>query len=96
VFFLNRIGPNGSDLYQANSDWSDERKLSPGGDLSAYNYHASVSPDGEWISFASERIGDGQANVYRARLDDLEASVESIAASQHVEDIRSYLQMGPR
>lgn len=85
IFFLNRIGPNGSELYQANADGTDERKLVLGSESPSYNYHASVSADGEWISFTSERIGDGQVDIYRARFDDLE-SVETIAATKHIED----------
>ena len=59
VFFMNRIAPGTSELYIANADGSDERKLL--GNESTYDYHASFSPDGEWITFTTERNGDGNS-----------------------------------
>ncbi|KAF1350441.1 tricorn protease N-terminal domain-containing protein [Lizonia empirigonia] len=59
VFFMNRIAPGTSELYIANADGSDERKLL--GNESTYDYHASFSPDGEWITFTTGRNGDGNS-----------------------------------
>jgi hypothetical protein len=66
VMLMNRIGPSSSELYIANPDGTDERKLLP---QSAFDYHASYSTDGKWIVFTSERNGAGQADIYRARPD---------------------------
>ena len=55
---MNRIGPSSSELYVAQADGSDERKLFT---TSGLDYHASYSPDGQWIVFTSERDGLGQA-----------------------------------
>ncbi|XPS71925.1 hypothetical protein M3J09_004099 [Ascochyta lentis] len=59
VFFMNRIAPGTSELYIANADGSDERKLL--GNDSTFEYHASFSPDGSWIAFTTERNGDGNS-----------------------------------
>lgn len=59
VFFMNRIAPGTSELFLANADGSHERKLL--GNDSTYDYHASFSPDGEWIIFTTERNGDGNS-----------------------------------
>jgi Tol biopolymer transport system component len=76
VMLMNRIGPSDATLYVANADGSDERPLlaEPG-----FDYHASFSPDGQWISFTSERNGDGQADIFRCRVDgsDLRPVVET-------------------
>lgn len=66
VMLMNRIGPSASDLYIANADGSEERKLlkSPG-----FDFHASFSADGKWIVFTSERNGLGQADIYRVRVE---------------------------
>ena len=66
VMLMNRIGPSSSELYVANRDGSGEQKLFP---ASAFDYHASYSPDGRWIVFTSERDGLGQTNLYRAHPD---------------------------
>lgn len=57
VVFMNLIAPGTSELYIANADGSDERKLL--GNESTFDYHASFSPDGQWITFTTERHGDG-------------------------------------
>jgi dipeptidyl aminopeptidase/acylaminoacyl peptidase len=59
VFFMNRIAPGTSELYIADVDGSNERKLL--GNQSRFDYHASFSPDGEWITFTTERNGDGNS-----------------------------------
>jgi len=63
---MNRIGPSTSELFIANADGSDEKKLFSG---SGFDYHASYSADGKWIVFTSERGGLGQADIYRVHPD---------------------------
>ncbi len=79
VMLMNRIGPSASELYVANADGTNERKLLA---TSAYDYHASYSSDGKWIVFTSERNGDGQADLYRVHADGtgLERLTDSPAA----------------
>ncbi|OMP83597.1 Protein TolB [Diplodia seriata] len=87
VLFMNRIAPSTSELYIAAADGSNERKLL--GNSSAYDYHASFSPDGQWITFTTERNGDGNADLYRVRWDGSRAdasSLQKIAATSAVED----------
>lgn len=79
---MNRIGPSSSTLYVANADGSDERPLLPAG---TFDHHASFSPDGEWITFTTERNGDGQADVYRCRADG--SDVQPVVATPSVEDV---------
>jgi Tol biopolymer transport system component len=55
-----------SELYIANADGSDERKLSSGSD---FEYNATFAVDGSWIVFTSERDAHGQADIYRMRPD---------------------------
>lgn len=81
VMLMNRIGPSASELYIANFDGSNERKLLR---ESAFDYHASYSADGQWIVFTSERAGLGQADIYRARLDG--TAVERLTDSEAVDD----------
>jgi len=61
---MNRIGPSEADLFIANADGTDERKLltAPG-----FDYNASFSADGKWIVFTSER--NGSPDIYRVRVD---------------------------
>ena len=59
VFFMNRIAPGTSELYIANADGSDERKQLS--NSSNFDYHATFSPDGQWITFTTERNGDGNS-----------------------------------
>jgi len=82
VMLMNRIGPSASTLYIANSDGTDERPLLSGATM---DYHASFSPDGAWITFTTERNGDGQADVYRCRTDG--SDLEAIVATPSVEDV---------
>ena len=51
---LHRIGPSQSTLFIANTDGSDERPLLHN---SGFDYNASLSADGKWIIFTSERGG---------------------------------------
>ena len=64
---MNRIVPSASTLSLADSDGSGERPLLT---ASALDDHASFSPDGAEIVFTSERDGDGQSGLFRARADD--------------------------
>ena len=66
VMLMNRLGPSMSELYIANADGSDERKLSSGSD---FEYNATFAVDGSWIVFTSERDAHGQADIYRMRPD---------------------------
>ena len=81
VMLMNRIGPSASELYIANPDGTDERKLLA---ESVFDYHASYSADGKWIVFTSERAGRGQADIYRARVDG--TAVERLTDSEAVDD----------
>ena len=81
VLLINRIGPSTSTLYISNADGSDERPLF---DKSKLDFHASFSPDGEWVTFTSERGGDGQADIFRCRVDG--SDVQPVVATPHVED----------
>ena len=81
VMLMNRIGPSASELYIANSDGTDQRKLLA---EPVFDYHASYSADGKWIVFTSERAGRGQADIYRARLDG--TAVERLTDSEAVDD----------
>ena len=66
VMLMNRIAPSVSELFIANIDGSNERKLLLDGE---FDYNASLSSNGEWLLFTSERRGDGQSDIYRARAD---------------------------
>ena len=81
VFLMNRIAPGTSELYVANADGSNERPL-----LSdpIYEYHASFSPDGEWITFTGERHGDGNSDIYRVRPDG--SDLQELLATPSIED----------
>ncbi|KAH7053292.1 hypothetical protein B0J12DRAFT_750778 [Macrophomina phaseolina] len=82
VLFMNRIGPSTSELYTADSDGSNERKLL--GNSSIFEYHASFSPDGQWIIFTTERNGDGNSDIYRVHTNG--TGLEKLVASSSVED----------
>ncbi|MBV7538706.1 hypothetical protein KW842_23300 [Duganella sp. sic0402] len=81
VMLMNRIAPSISDLYIANLDGSNERKLLAD---SAFDYNASRSPDGKWLLFTSERRADGQSDLYRARADG--TGIEVLAKTDSMED----------
>jgi TolB protein len=61
---IHRIGPAVSTIYVARADGAEERRLLPS---DALDYNASVSADGHWVAFTSER--DGSPDLYRVRLD---------------------------
>ncbi|CAG8152864.1 unnamed protein product [Penicillium olsonii] len=81
IFYMNRIAPGTSELYVANVDGTNERPL-----LSnpIYEYHASFSPDGEWITFTGERNGDGNSDIYRVRTNG--SDLEELEATSSIED----------
>lgn len=81
VMLMNRIAPSVSDLYVANIDGSNERKLlaQPG-----YDYNPALSADGRWVIFTSERNGDGQSDLWRAARDG--SSVEPLVSGPSVDD----------
>ncbi len=56
VFPMNRIGPSGSDLYVANADGTNARRLR--GNMSQFDYHVAFSPDAKWTLFTGERNGE--------------------------------------
>ncbi|KAI0532825.1 hypothetical protein GGR58DRAFT_517403 [Xylaria digitata] len=85
VFLLNRIGPSSADLYVANADGTNVRKLL--GSHSQFDYHASFSSDGKWILFTSERNGDGNSDIYRVRVDG--SGLEKLRSTPSVEDVVS-------
>src|SRR5260370_11035253 len=61
---LHRIGPSQSTLFIAKADGSNERALMSN---SVLDYNASLSADGKWIIFTSERAGS--ADIYRVHSD---------------------------
>ena len=66
VLLMNRIGPSSSELYISDLDGSNERKFL---ENSTFDYHASFSPNGQWVCLTSERTGDGNSCLYLARTD---------------------------
>ncbi|CAN9186737.1 unnamed protein product [Alternaria alternata] len=82
VFLMNRIAPGTSELYIANADGSDERKLLA--NSSNFDYHATFSSDGQWITFTTERNGDGNSDIYRVRPDG--SDLEMMTATPSMED----------
>ena len=76
---IQRIGPSASTIHIANADGSGERQLLR---MSALDYNASLSPDGQWIVFTSER--EGSADLYRCRVDG--SSVERLTADPAYDD----------
>ncbi|GJC86480.1 tol-pal system protein TolB [Colletotrichum liriopes] len=90
VLLMNRIGPSTSELYIANADGTNERKLL-GSNASRFEYHASFSPDGQWVTFTTERNGDGNADLYRCRFSATDntttcSDLEELIATPSVED----------
>lgn len=83
VMFMNRIAPSSSVLYLADANGSNERQLLSDRDAN-FEYHASFSPDGEWITFTSERAGDGQSDIYRVRADG--TGLEKLVTTPSFED----------
>ena len=91
VMLMNRIGPSSSDLYIANANGTDERKLLQN---PLYEYNASFAPDGKGIVFTSERNGPGQSDIFRARLDG--TGIESLVTHPAVDDVGVLSRDGTR
>jgi len=85
VLLLNRIGPSASQVFVADADGGNERKLIDSGTL---DYNASFSADGQWIVFTSERDGLGNSNLYRCRADGTQA--ERLTDSPHVDNTGAF------
>ena len=60
--FVDQWSPTRSELFIADADGSNARKLVAGLEL---DYNASFSSDGEWVVFTSER--HGSADIFRVR-----------------------------
>jgi Tol biopolymer transport system component len=65
--FVDQWSPTRSELFIADADGSNARKLVAGLEL---DYNASFSFDGEWVVFTSER--HGSADIFRVRTNGLE------------------------
>jgi len=91
VMLMNRIGPSSSELYIANADGTGERKFLQ---ESAFDYHASYSPDGRWVLFTSERNGDGQSDIFRCRPDG--TGIEQLVSAPSVKDAAALSPDGAR
>jgi Tol biopolymer transport system component len=81
VMLMNRIAPSISELYIADLDGANERKLLAD---SAFDYNATRSVDGKWLVFTSERRADGQSDIYRARADG--TGIEALVSTSSMED----------
>jgi Tol biopolymer transport system component len=79
LLLIHRIGPAVSTIHVARADGSDERPLLK---VPALDYNASLSADGQWIAFTSER--GGSADLYRVRLDG--SSLERLTADDAYDD----------
>jgi Tol biopolymer transport system component len=60
--FVDQWRPSRSELFVADADGRNPRKLLAGAEL---DYNASFSSDGQWVVFTSER--DGSADIFRVR-----------------------------
>lgn len=81
VFLMNRIAPGTSELYISNADGTNERPLLAD---PVFEYHASFSPDGQWITFTGERKGDGNSDIYRVRPDG--SDLQELLSTSSIED----------
>ncbi len=81
VMLMNRIAPSVSELYIADLDGSNERKLLA---ESAFEYNARYSASGESIIFTSERNGDGKSDLFKANADG--TGVTELVATPSVDD----------
>ncbi|OQD73121.1 hypothetical protein PENDEC_c017G03536 [Penicillium decumbens] len=83
IFYMNRIGPSGSQLWISNADGTNATKLM-GNQTWAFDYHPSWSLNGDWIIFTSERRSPGQSDLYRVRPDG--TGLEVLEDTDSVED----------
>lgn len=86
----NRISPNYSELYIAEADGSNEKLLLGSG--SVFDFRASWSSDGKFVTFTSERRGDGQSDIFRVPINGsttAATSPELLVASEGVDDSSS-------
>ena len=81
ILLMNRIGPSNAELFVANTDGTSEHPLLS---KSGFDYHASYSANGQWISFTSERTGSGQADIYRVHPDG--SALERLTDSPALDD----------
>lgn len=81
VMLMNRIGPSSAELTIANADGSGERRFLQN---AVFEYHASPSADGQWVTFTSERAGLGQSDIFRARADG--TGIEPLVSGPSVDD----------
>ena len=86
---IQRIGPVTSKIHIANADGTGEQALPMKPEL---DYNASLSPDGQWIVFTSER--EGSADLYRARIDG--SSLERLTDDPAYDDQASWSPDGTR
>ena len=82
AMLMNRINPSTSQLYIANADGSNKRLLL--GNNSVYKYHASFSPDGQYVAFTTERNGDSNSDLYMVHVDG--SGLQPIATTPSAED----------
>ena len=82
VFLMNRIGPSNSALWVADAMTGEERPLLA---EPKFDYHGSISPDGEWVTFTSERNGGGNADIFRCRIDG--SDLQPVVETPSVEDV---------
>jgi Tol biopolymer transport system component len=81
VMLMNRIAPAVSELFIADLDGGNERKLLVD---TAFEYNGNMTSNGEWLLFTSERRADGQSDIYRARVDG--SNITPLVASDSVDD----------
>ncbi len=91
VMLMNRIAPVSAELYVANADGSNERRLLQ---QSVFEYHAAFDADGTSVVFTSERNGDGQSDIFRARLDG--GGIEPLVAGASMDDAAALARDGSR
>ncbi|KAJ5382600.1 hypothetical protein N7517_000511 [Penicillium concentricum] len=87
TFLHNRLSPNYSQLYLAEADGSNAKLLL--GSNTVYDFRASWSVDGKYVTFTSERRGDGQADIYRVAINGstgVTAAPEQLVSSEGVDD----------
>lgn len=82
VFMMNRIAPATSDIYVANADGTGEVALLANSS-SSFEYHASWSQDGKFVTFSS-RNGDGQSDLYKVAITSKNGTVAIAGAPEEI------------